>query len=33
MTAFRIGYKSTGYLADAPYRATLLASISTTIRF
>lgn len=32
-TSFRIGYKTKGYLADAPYRATLLASISTTIRF
>jgi hypothetical protein len=32
-TAFRIGYKTKGYLADAPYRATMLASISTTIRF
>jgi hypothetical protein len=32
-TAFRVGYKSEGYLADAPYRAMLLASISTTIQF
>jgi hypothetical protein len=32
-TAFRVGYKTEGYLTDAPYRATLLASISTTIRF
>ena len=28
-----IGYKSEGYLSDAPYRATLLASVSTSIRF
>jgi hypothetical protein len=32
-TALRFGYKCEGYLSDAPYRATLLASISTTIRF
>ncbi len=32
-TAFRVGYKSQGYLTEAPYRATLLASISTSIRF
>jgi hypothetical protein len=32
-TSFRIGYKSEGYLVDAPYRATVLASIATTIRF
>lgn len=32
-TAIRIGYKSEGYLSDAPYRATLLASVSTSIRF
>jgi hypothetical protein len=32
-TGFTIGYKSEGYLNDAPYRAGLLGSLSTTVRF
>jgi hypothetical protein len=31
--AFRLGYKSAGYLVDAPARAGLLASVSASIRF